>query len=300
LQYKELKIQIPKSRSEEWEAFLNELQIPGYYELLFDGERKKDLDSPILGDMTTFQVYLHPDEGEKERKIWIACQIFNQGLSGLETRLVETRDFEETYKEFYKPFQAGAKLWVVPVWEKPSFPKANPNDLHLYINPGMAFGTGHHETTKLILERLDSLKLIFPKVCDLGTGSGILSLALASLGSKDLLAVDIDPNAVKAAWENWKENDFGKEKKFRVVESGLDLDLLAQESFDLCVANITFAVLSQNQAHLAKISAPRFLFSGIITEKKEAFLEILHKSIPGELLLEKEWNEWWVLDLKRN
>ncbi len=315
MQYREIKVTLPKSRTDELYEVLDELQVAGYYEVLFDGEADRSDPEEIISDITTIRIYLHTDELEKELKILIFLKLKEPEAVFWEIREIETRDYEEAYKEFYKPFPIGKRLWVVPVWEKEEFlnslkTKQLPNSteksdskdsfpLPLFINPGVAFGTGHHETTKLILERLDELSdegLSFARVCDLGTGSGILSVGLGKLGSQKIFALDIDPNAVRASWDNWQSNDFGREISFQVQESGLDNPELLSKEFDLAIANITFAVLSNNIQWLAKVKSPRYIFSGIITEKKDAFLALLQSHIPGSVVAQKEWNEWWMID----
>jgi ribosomal protein L11 methyltransferase len=307
LEYRELKVNLPKSGSDELYSLLELLQVAGYYEILFDGDSPKEPEQGILKENTNIRIYLNIDEIDKELQILIFLKVNFPHNSNYESRNIETRDYEEAYKEFYKPFPVGKKLWVIPTWEKDSeITKAlwqPTNGIPLYINPGVAFGTGHHETTKLILERLDSLAEtnveFFSSACDLGTGSGILSIGLAKLGTKRIFAIDIDQNAVKAAWSNWQENDFSKDIKFTVEESGLDNQNCLKESYELAIANITFAVLSQNIRNLAKVNSKRFIFSGIITEKKDAFIELLQSHLPGNLLYSQEWNEWWVLDWQK-
>ncbi|TGL56689.1 methyltransferase domain-containing protein [Leptospira ognonensis] len=303
MEYRELKVNLPKSGSDDLYSLLELLQVAGYYEILFDGDAPKEPEQGILKENTNIRIYLNTEEIQKEIQILIFLKSNFPHNSNYETRNIETRDYEEAYKEFYKPFSIGKKLWVIPTWEKDSeITKAlwqHNGGIPLYINPGVAFGTGHHETTKLILERLDSLTdegSIFQSACDLGTGSGILSIGLAKLGTKRIFALDIDQNAVKAAWSNWQENDFSKDIKFTVEESGLDNENCLKDEYDLAIANITFAVLSQNIRNLAKIKSKRFIFSGIITEKKDEFLELLKTNLPGSLLHSHEWNEWWVLD----
>jgi ribosomal protein L11 methyltransferase len=308
LEYRELKVNLPKTGSDDLYSLLELLQVAGYYEILFDGDSPKEPEQGILKENTNIRIYLNTDEIDKEIQIIIFLKVNFPHNSNYESRNIETRDYEEAYKEFYKPFSVGKKLWVIPTWEKNSeITKAlwePTGGIPLFINPGVAFGTGHHETTKLILERLDTLseteETFFNSACDLGTGSGILSIGLAKLGTKRIFALDIDQNAVKAAWSNWLENDFPKDIKFTVEESGLDNENCLKESYDLAIANITFAVLSQNIRNLAKVKSKRFIFSGIITEKKDAFVALLQSHLPGSLLYSLEWNEWWVLDWQRN
>lgn len=279
MEYRELKVNLPKELSDPFYELLDSLQCAGYYEILFDGEAPKEKDQGLIRDNTNIRIYLQTDEVEKELKILIFLKLFAPNNYNSESRVIETRDYEEAYKEYYKPFPIGNKLWVIPTWEK-----KEPNTIALweptggiplFINPGVAFGTGHHETTKLILEHLDSLyaegKFAFKSACDVGTGSGILSIGLAKFGVSKIFALDIDPNAVKAAWSNWTENEYPKGFQFSVEESGIDNPKLTNVPYDLAIANITFAVLSQNIRHLAKINAPRIIFSGIITEKKMNF-----------------------------
>ncbi|MCZ8157961.1 MAG: 50S ribosomal protein L11 methyltransferase [Leptospira sp.] len=308
MEYRELKVNLPKDGSDDLYSLLELLQVAGYYEILFDGDAPKEPDQGILKENTNIRIYLNTDELSKELQILIFLKVNFPNNSICESRNIETRDYEEAYKEFYKPFPLGKKLWVIPTWEKESEATKKlwepSKGIPLFINPGVAFGTGHHETTKLILERLDTIAEtegpFFNSACDLGTGSGILSIGLAKLGTKRIFALDIDPNAVKAAWSNWQENDFDSDIKFTVEESGLDNQNCLKETYDLAIANITFAVLSQNIRNLAKVKSNRFIFSGIITEKKDAFVELLQSYLPGHLLYSFEWNEWWVLDWQKN
>ncbi|MCX7998549.1 MAG: 50S ribosomal protein L11 methyltransferase [Leptospiraceae bacterium] len=304
MKYREIKCNLPKEIVEEFLNFLEELQTEGYYEILFDADQKRLANSPIISKNTNIHIYLGENEIEKEIKIRIFLKLHANENSYAESRIVETRDFEEAYKEFYKPFYIGEKFVIIPTWEKDSkdgqyLLKTIPNSIPLFMNPGLAFGTGHHETTKLMLERIAQIVEPEMNILDLGTGSGILSIACGLLGANNVLAVDIDPNAVKASLHNISENQFSN-TKFEVIEGGFDHSKILENSYNLVLANITFAVLSHNLTHLNKISAERFLFSGITSDRSKDFIELLKKNLKGEILYQKELNEWIIIDWKRN
>lgn len=301
MKYREVKCHLPKEISEEFIAFLEDLGTEGHYEILFDSEKKRN---EIISDNTNIHVYLAEEDLEKEIKIRIYLKLHDSENSFVESRIVETREFEEAYKEFYKPFIIGQKFVLIPSWEKNSSEGLNllqthPNSIPLYMNPGLAFGTGHHETTKLMLERIAEVVSKGMNILDMGTGSGILSIACGLLGAKNITAIDIDPNAVRASLFNISENEFPEETHFEVLEGGFDHHKVFETSYDLVLANITFAVISQNIHHIAKIKSNRFLFSGIILEKRKDILEILGSNLKGEIVYEKEFNEWIIIDWKR-
>lgn len=300
MEYIEAKISIDKEYAESLNEFLDELQLPGYYEVLFDSSEPKTEDS-ILRTNTNIKAYLNTEDSEKEVKLRIFLQSVCPDSHNLEVRKIETREYEEAYKEYYKPFSLG-KFWVIPIWEREN-PQVqslvDDGSIPLYLNPGVAFGTGHHETTQLILERLPHILKPHSRILDLGTGSGILSLACGLLGAKSIFSVDIDPNAVNAALSNWKENTYPNSCNFIAEEGGLDHPKIFQNSYDLVLANITFAVLSQNISFIAKVDSPLFLFSGVITERKSEFLDLLKKTIPGELVDIEGRNGWERIEWRR-
>ncbi|MCC5813231.1 MAG: 50S ribosomal protein L11 methyltransferase [Leptospira sp.] len=300
MKYIEAKISIDKDFSQELDEFLDSLQLPGYYEVLFDSSEPKE-EETILKTNTIIRAYLNPEDVDKELKIRIFLKSLCPDSHELEIREIETREYEEAYKEFYKPFQLG-NLWVVPIWEREN-PQVqaliSKDHIPLYLNPGVAFGTGHHETTQLILELLPNILSPKSKILDLGTGSGILSLACGLLGASRIFSVDIDPNAVQAAQSNWKENTYPNPCQFEAEVGGLDHPKIFTEEYDLVLANITFAVLSQNIKHIARVNSSHFLFSGVITERKDEFLELLANEIPGALVSIQDRNGWERIEWKR-
>ncbi|MCB1156317.1 MAG: 50S ribosomal protein L11 methyltransferase, partial [Leptospiraceae bacterium] len=220
----------------------------------------------------------------------------------LESRLIESKEYEEAYKEFYKPFDVGKTLRIIPTWEKKSeeiiTQLKKDNRIPLFLNPGLAFGTGHHETTKLMIERMETAMKGVKSVLDMGTGSGVLGIAAAILGAKKICAIDIDSNAVEACKFNRNENSLDTSIDFSVYEGGFDHEKVPLE-YDLTLINITFAVISKNIENIKNIQTERILFSGLITEKREAAMELFTQKLGGNLLYEASLNDWILLDWKR-
>jgi ribosomal protein L11 methyltransferase len=301
MKYIELKTNILKDFADEFIEFLDELQVEGYYEVLFDSSLPRPKDGSILRDDTNINIYLGEEDKEKELKILIFLKLKTNNNYFVESRVVETREFEEAYKEFYKPFKIGNKFCIIPIWEKESEEAKNimsSESINLFMNPGLAFGTGHHETTKLMLSRMSLLIKQGMSILDMGTGSGILSIGAGLLGAKKIIAIDIDPNAVRATEFNWKENDC-KETEISILEGGFDSSEIFQFSYDLVLANITYAVISQNIKNITKIKTKRFLFSGIISEKKEESYNLFSSYLGGNLIYNESMDGWEIIEWAR-
>lgn len=148
--------------------------------------------------------------------------------------------WENNWKQYYKPFPVGERLWVRPAWEN-----AEPNGrMELVIDPGMAFGTGSHETTRMCLEFLDAAVQTGDSVLDLGCGSGILSIAAQKLGAARVCAVDIDPVAKKVAEENMLRNDIAEMELHCgniLTDAALSAKILG--SYHIIVSNIVADVV---------------------------------------------------------
>ncbi len=184
------------------------------------------------------------------------------GMGTLEVTMqgVKEEDWSENWKQYYKPFRIGEHMVVKPTWEPWD---AREGDLIIEIDPGMAFGTGTHETTAMCVQLIEKY-YADGALLDVGTGSGILAIAAARLGAKDILAVDIDPDAVRVAKENVAHN--GLDGVIRVRKGDLLQGL--SETFDFAVANILAPVICMLAAPLKQHLAPggRFICSGIIAE----------------------------------
>lgn len=207
---------------------------------------------------------------------------------------VHDEDWSEVWKKFYKPFRAGKRLVVKPTWE---LYDAKENDLVMEIDPGMAFGSGTHETTGMCLELLEEVMLGQPvdTVIDVGTGSGILAIGAAMLGAKDVLAIDIDPTAVKVAKENVEHN--GLQNVIRAVEGNL---LESTDGVcDVCVANIIADVICMFAKPLIPhiVEGGLFICSGIIKEREQDVVNALTEA--NYTILEIRRKGEWVAMLSR-
>lgn len=191
-----------------------------------------------------------------------------------------TEDYENVWKQFYTPIEIGEKLVVVPKWLKHSDNGRNV----VYIDPGMAFGTGKHETTSMCLKLLDSTDLQDKAVADMGCGSGILGIAAMKLGAKSCMMNDIDPQAVKAAKENAELN-------------GVDCTILLGdlkndgEQFDVIIANITADVLIRLSSVIESMAkkGTTVILSGIINERADDVVKAYGKFLLKDRIKDGEW-----------
>ena len=195
-------------------------------------------------------------------------------------------DWSETWKQYYKPFRAGKHLVIRPSWETWD---AQEGDLVIEMDPGMAFGTGTHETTALCVEMIEKYYR-GGSFLDVGTGSGILAICAAKLGAEDITAVDIDPDAVQVAIENVKRN--GLEGVIDVREGNL-IDGL-DRCFDFAAANILAPIICVLAAPLFSHLPPHGLFicSGILAEQEEDVRKAL--AAAGFDILEAKRKKDWV------
>lgn len=182
----------------------------------------------------------------------------------LDTREAKDEDWSETWKQYYKPFSISEKLVVKPSWEEYT-PQGDEQIIHL--DPGMAFGSGTHETTGMCVSLMEQNIRGGETVLDIGTGSGILAIAAALLGAGSVLAVDIDPDAVRVAKENVERNG---------VSAVVDVrqgDLLANvdSGCDICVANIISDIIIRYAgaffSHVRK--GGLFICSGIVNVREK-------------------------------
>lgn len=156
----------------------------------------------------------------------------------------EEEEWETAWKKYYHPISVSSRLTVVPEWEEYH---AKEGEKILLLNPGMAFGTGGHNTTRLCLTMLDELDPAGKEVLDMGCGSGILSIASLLLGAKEVTAIDIDELATKISHENAALNGVDNENFTvycgNILEDNDLADMVGQKPYDIIVANIVADVI---------------------------------------------------------
>ncbi len=188
-----------------------------------------------------------------------AKQFVDVGDIKLSSCIVDEQDWENSWKQYYKPVYIGKNIVIKPIWEEI---EEKDGQVVIELDPGMAFGTGTHETTKMCLEVLEDKVKKGDNVLDIGTGSGILSIAAVKLGAEKCTAVDIDPMAVKIVGENAAVN--GVQDKITPVVGNLADEVTGK--YEVVVANIiadAIIALSPDVRQFMKEGAV-YITSGII------------------------------------
>jgi len=293
--YHEVEVELGKLDAMTLVLHLDEGRIPslaGYYEVLFDDNRPVE-------DRTRLMLYFPYSETLPSASV----SIFMQAIGITDFTIKETplkrEDYLEAYKKYYRSFSVTDKLVIVPSWEKGSkdhISDSNKDKIPLYLDPGLAFGTGQHATTKLCLQYLSEFVTPGLRIIDAGAGSGILSIAAILLGAESVLAFDVDINSKEAVSYNADLNA-GVKEKLKFVHGGFDIEEFKTFHADILVANVTKNIILSNTNYIKQGNYPRLVFSGILVEHKDEIEA--HFSDHWKPTICREDDGWIVLELIR-
>ena len=221
---------------------------------------------------------------ERFKALGLSCFLEKEGM--------DEEDWANVWKQFYKPLRIGRRLVVTPPWEKVT---AGRDDVVVVMDPGMAFGTGTHETTRLCLELIEKHLKKGDRMLDVGTGSGILSIAGAKLGASLVRAYDIDPVAVRVARENVAANGVdgavvcGQSDLLRGVDR-------AAAPYDLVSANIVADILIRMAPDVPALmrEGARLIASGVIEGRKNDVRAAMERA-GLRMVDEAEQSDWTAL-----
>ena len=276
----------------------NGLMIEDYSDFSLNGMYGDLVDDSILNaDKTTVKVSLFVPE-EKNLSEYTSFLKQRFAVLGIDAELtadgMNEEDWSESWKKYYKPIPLG-KVTIVPAWEEY---EAAAGEVIIKMDPGMAFGTGTHETTRLVMKIMQDEIIGGERFLDVGTGSGILSICASKLGASTCNAYDIDPVAVKIAKEN-AEADGCLNITVGVSDLLRGVDL-SKGKYDFCVANIVADIIIRMLPDIGeylKDGAPLIL-SGIISMRADEVRESIAEN-GFEIVREEKENDWLAIMVKK-
>lgn len=256
----------------EFQSFLEEAQ--DYWDYVDESLSEK------MRDISQVRLYLEEDRAREEI---IRLQALLKELPGrypgaelgdltIALENVPEEDWENSWKQSYRPLPIGRRLLVVPKWMTVDDTEGR---LPIYLDLGLTFGTGEHASTRMCMCALEQLVQGGERVADLGSGSGILSICALRLGAESAVGIDVDPAAEHIATENALSNGFGPERfsacTGNVITDRRRMEELAQGGYDLVCANIVAGVLVQLMPVIPCFlrEEAHFLCSGILEEREE-------------------------------
>ena len=247
----------------------NGLMIEDYSDVTTDGLYGALIDEAILNADKTHiavSVFLPAEENPGEAIAFIKDRLQETGVEGaLSTEGMKEEDWAEAWKQYYHPIPLG-RVTVVPAWEEYT---PSENEAIIRMDPGMAFGTGTHETTRLVMLLMQEALSGGERVLDVGTGSGILALCASKLGAASVLATDIDPVAVRVAEENVASDGA---KNITCIVSDLVKDVSIENGrYDFVLANIVADIVLRLIPALPACTTKnaKAIFSGIIEPRRK-------------------------------
>lgn len=278
----ELKLSVPAAQVEE-AAAIAQMTVPygiyieDYSHLEEEVERIAHInliDEELLArarEQAIIHIYISPEENPAEAISYLKGQLPAAGIAfELETGSIKEEDWANEWKKFYHPMRVGKRILICPSWEECP---VDGDTVRVTLDPGMAFGTGTHETTRLCMAMLEECVTDSSRVLDVGCGSGILAVTALLLGAKEAVGVDIDELAVKVAEENAVRN--GVSDRLKLICG--DLTDKVDGVYDVICANIVANVIIRLSKDIRTFmkKGTMLLCSGIIEPREQEVLQAL-------------------------
>lgn len=276
----------------------NGLMIEDYSDFSLNGMYGELVDETILNanrDIAKISIFV-----PEEKNIIEYCEFIDARLASLgigfsrELEGMSEENWEDSWKQYFKPIPLG-RVTIVPLWEDY---EAADGEVVIRIDPGMAFGTGTHETTRLVMKIMQDVVGEGDRVLDVGCGSGILSICASRLGAELCRAYDIDPVAVKVTRENLEASGITN------VKAGVS-DLLSGVErigggYTVCVANIVAEIIIRMLPDIHTYLAPHapIILSGIVSER-EAEVAAAAESLGYKVVRREHENDWSALMIRK-
>lgn len=297
-------------------AMLYDMDIAGIEVInnvpITEEEKKKmfiDILPEVLEDDETAQIIFYLEKNNNLQKVLRGVKsgvdklrsFVDVGSGSIDVTVTKDEDWANEWKKYFKAFRVADNIIIKPTWESISNKeKVNKDDIIVEIDPGMAFGTGSHETTKLSIDFLKKYLKPGQKVLDVGCGSGILSIIANKLGASSVTAIDIDASAVEIARENINLNNISQEEVTLFFANILDrennneLDRTLDHDYDIVVANILTEVIIELSETIGNYLKPNgyFISSGILYTQSDKVQEAICKN--GMEIIEVNTNGDWV------
>lgn len=305
MQYSEIRLKVPTQQVETAAAIANMVVPYGLYvedysdieelapqiahvDLIEEELLQRDREHAVI------HIYIPVSENPLEAISFIRRQMEQEQIPyQLEDNEISEEDWADNWKKYYFPTKVGEKLVVCPSWE--SY-ETKPGEIKLVLDPGMAFGTGTHDTTQLCMQLLETYCTKESTLLDVGTGSGILAVSALLLGAKEAVGVDIDEVAVRVAKENALQNGVDTRVRFHAG----DLTEKVSGRFSIVTANIVADVIIRLLPSLEDFLEPDavFIASGIIDAREQDVAAALD-SAGYRICAKKEAGGWVALAAKR-
>lgn len=266
---------------EDYSTMLEEVMEIAHIDLIDEDLLKKD-NSRVL-----IHLYISPEENPSESVAFLRERLLSEGIgSEISTENCNEEDWRNNWRQYFYPIPVGEKLLIRPTWRD----EYDSGDRKVIdIDPGLAFGTGNHETTRLCLRVLENYVCDGSKMLDVGCGSGILSIASVLLGAESAFGVDIDPTAVRTANENAELNRVSQRCRFVAG----NLTDKVEGTYDIVAANIVADAIIMLSKDIGKFMSDSsvYIMSGIIEERLPDVLSAIENEFE---VTETHYDGGWV------